>query len=475
MASSIVVRVEITDAGFAQEYEVDPTRPLVDLVRRIANEENIPLVTRSGRPLAWEAEGPDWRPGKEGRTDLTRTQTLTKITERVLEEQGPGAPLFMISLTIPGAAEAIGSAREEAKLQEIKDRLDQREAEREAERKAALGAMETAEHMTLPPDDVVTERMPSAGPPPPTPPNLSVEDQPTQQAAPPQRPAPGGVPDVPGKPTGRPVEQRIRRADRSGGGTGRRAAASGTGRKAAASGTGRKAAASGTGRRAAGGGTGRRGAAKGGKGKGKKGAAAVASGPPMGLIIGGAAAAFVAVVIIVAVTGKEEPEPTPTPVATAPPEVVIDIPIATPEPTPEPVVVETPPPVKFNTFFSTAELTRNTGGEIGARISSFAKSEVKMGYRATGPHTTSLKNRFTLKVGESSTTLTGSKSKTCKGAPTGSETKVSIHWKGDTVTARVGGSRCGPVPVSSSSGFAAWKFDVGGSRLNKLWASAPEE
>ena len=455
MADPIVVRVEIPDAEFASEYEVDPDRPLVDLVRRIADEEGIPLVTRQGRPLAWEAEGPDWRPGKEGRTDLTRTQPLSKIVDALTERGVSGSPLFMVSLIIPGAGEAIGEAREEAKRKEIEERLAQRQAERHAEREARGEPVLQTEAEMIPfqpdgdddaEDDVVTTEMSAA-----------IEDAETEMMPPPPRP-PRQALDVRDP---KPVEQRIRR----GGAAGAGAAGAGT---AGATATGE---------------TRRRKKKKGKKGKGGGSSSAAPgttiAGYPVTWVVGGAAAAtlmLAAVVVIAVVASKEpEPEPTPEPTPEEVPDVVVDIPMATPAPTPEPVV-ETPPPRKFTTFYSTSTVDRNSAGSVGAQISSFAKSEVKVGYRATGSHTVRLKGRFDLYVGESASTLEGASSRTCKGAPSGKETKVFIHWEGDSVTARVGNSRCGPVSVKGTSGFPGWKFEPGaGMTMTKLWASAPDD
>ncbi|MCP4872632.1 MAG: hypothetical protein GY898_28405 [Proteobacteria bacterium] len=447
MADPVVVRVEIPDAEFGGEYEVDPDKPLVDLVRRIAEEENIPLVTRQGRPLAWEAEGPDWRPGKTGRTDLTRTQALSKIVNHIVEEGGGGSPLFMISLVIPGAADAILAARDDAKRQEIEERLAERQAERHAERIAHGEPEHTAPHMVpFQPDldddddqdDIVTGE-------------ISLEEEETELAPPPRRTR------QPDQLEPRPVESRIRRA-----GT---AAAVGVGAAAVAGG-----------------------AAAGARKKKRK---KKAPPPPTGglpptiagistpLFLGGAAAATVMLMGLIVVgfvaTRKPEPPP-PEPTPEVVPEVVVDIPIeSTPEPTPPPER-ETPPPRKFTTFYSSSNVDRNSSGAVGAQISSYAKGEVKVGYRASGAHTVRLKGRFDLYVGETASTLEGASSKTCKGAPSGGDTKVFIHWEGDRVTARVGSSRCGPVSVKGSGGFPGWKFEPGaGQTLSKLWASAPDE
>lgn len=440
--------MEIPDAEFGGEYEVDPDRPLVDLVRRIAEEQNIPLVTRQGRPLAWEAEGPDWRPGKTGRTDLTRTQPLSKIVDHIVEDGGSGSPLFMISLVIPGAAEAIGEARDDAKRKEIEDRLAERQAERRAERVARGEPEHTAPHMIpfepeADEEDIVTGEM-------------SLEDEPTEQAPPPRRTR------TPDQLEPAPVESRIRRA-----GT---AAAVGVG--AAAVG-------------AAAVGAGGAPAPRAKKKRKKKPPPPTGGLPPTiagistPLFLGGAAAAatvFVGLLVIGVVASRKPVPPPPEPTPEVVPDVVVDIPIeSTPAPTPAPER-DTPPARKFTTFYSSSSVDRNNAGSVGAQISSYAKSEVKVGYRATGAHTVRLKGRFDLYVGETASTLEGASSKTCKGAPTGGDTKVFIHWEGSSVTARIGNSRCGPVSVKGSGGFPGWKFEPGaGETLSKLWASAPDE
>ena len=204
MSASIVITVSLAGTDFSQDYEVDPERPLVELVRRVAKDQDVPLVTRQGRPLAWEAEGPDWREGKTGRTDLTRTQPLDRIADRMRGEHGNRSPLFMITVTIPGAAEALLERAEEAKRAEIEARLAQREAERQAEL-AAMGPGLVGDGE----EEILTERIPAIT-------ERVLEDQATEpMGVPPQRP---GAVDIrtPGAPT-QPVEQRIRRASSDGG------------------------------------------------------------------------------------------------------------------------------------------------------------------------------------------------------------------------------------------------------------------
>ena len=455
MGKSIVISVNLAGTDFTREYAVEPDRPLVELVRRVAEDQNVPLVTRQGRPLAWEAEGPDWREGKTGRTDLTRTQPLDRIAARMQEEFGDRSPLFMISVTIPGAAEALTERAEADKRAEIAARLAQREAERLAEEAAmGPGLVEGQD------EDVVTERVAAIS-------DRVLEDQATEPTgAPPQRP---GAVDIrtPGGPShargsgqdGRPVEQRIRRADQGAGpGTGERRA------RRAKQGAG-----------GAGGGARRR---KGGKKKG-----AVLWGLPMGAVIGIAAGAFVMVGLLVTViavsAGGDDAEVTPAPRVTPPPDVVVDIPVATPAPTPAPTEA-TPPPIKFETFYSKGSVDRNSAKSTGAQVSSFAMSEVKLGYKVNlaspGSHTVALKGRFTLKVSDGGSTLTGASSKSCRAVTVGQEAPVSVHWTGSSVSAVVNGKRCGPVSVSGTSGFPAWQFTFDpGVSITGLWAKAPAE
>ena len=63
--AKIRITVELVDADFRKDFEVDSDQPLNELVIRVAKEEGVPLRTRQGRPLAWTAEGPEWRGGKE--------------------------------------------------------------------------------------------------------------------------------------------------------------------------------------------------------------------------------------------------------------------------------------------------------------------------------------------------------------------------------------------------------------------------
>jgi len=174
----ITISVEIIEAEFRQEYSVDPTAPLTELVRRISEEEGFPLRTKSGRPIAWTAEGPSWRPGKTELTDLVRTQSLEKIAQRFLDEETQQTPLFSIVLDIPGAADAIGTRRQEDKLASIDETLGQRKKERiDAMGKGDDFTMDTAERAVLPE-------------PPPAPPPKPVESRIRRAPTKPRRPPP---------------------------------------------------------------------------------------------------------------------------------------------------------------------------------------------------------------------------------------------------------------------------------------------
>jgi hypothetical protein len=166
--ANITITVEIVDADFRQDYKIDSDAPLTDLVRRISEEEGFELRTKTGRPIAWTAEGPSWRPGKTELTDLVRTQSLTKIAERFLEEEGNKTPLFSIVLEIPGASEAIGERRAADKLAAIDETLQQRKEERLNDMGDGEDfTMGTAERAALP--EPPPAPSPPASPPPPRP------------------------------------------------------------------------------------------------------------------------------------------------------------------------------------------------------------------------------------------------------------------------------------------------------------------
>ena len=188
LVPNITITVEIVNAEFRQDYQVDADAPLTDLVRRIAVEEGFELRTKTGRPIAWTAEGPIWRPGKDGLTDLVRTQSLAKIAARFLEEGGAKKPLFTIVLDIPGAAEAIGVAREASKLASIDETLRMRKDERVE----AMGAgedftMDTAERAVLPEPPPMPPSLPSSPPPPVPPPTAKKPVESRIRRAPPTR------------------------------------------------------------------------------------------------------------------------------------------------------------------------------------------------------------------------------------------------------------------------------------------------
>lgn len=136
--SSIRITIELVDADFRKDYDVDPSEPLNQLVARVARDEGVPLRTRQGRPLAWTAEGPEWRGDKSGWTDFVRTQPLQPVADSMVARHGARSPLFELRIDIPGAREALHGAREQAKASEIERRLAEREAERDAEIQAEM-------------------------------------------------------------------------------------------------------------------------------------------------------------------------------------------------------------------------------------------------------------------------------------------------------------------------------------------------
>ena len=154
MSDEIVVRIEISGADFQKDCPVDPSRPLMELLQKVAEDEGIPLRKKSGHPLRWSAEGPDVRPGKEGEwAELTRTQPLTRISKVLLEKLGNRQPLFSIRFDIPGAADSLNARREVEKREEIAARMEQRAAERDAavaaERAEVVANMGDAEEMVM--------------------------------------------------------------------------------------------------------------------------------------------------------------------------------------------------------------------------------------------------------------------------------------------------------------------------------------
>jgi hypothetical protein len=475
--STIRVTIELVDADFRKDYDVDPEDPLNKLVFRVAKDEGVPLRTKQGRPLAWTAEGPEWRGDKEGWTDYVRTQPLAPVAVVMRERHGDRSPLFELHINIPGAGEALHEGREAAKLDDIQRRLGEREAERNAEVQAKMDALGTVEDMVML----------------------------------------GAEPGPPGGGTGGGAEGRIKRR----GGSGAAALAVGVGVGAAAAagaagGAGGAAGAGGAGGRGAEGRIRRRadasdaptimdddgsseGSSKGsssskkgssgskkgssGKKKGssgkKKGSSGSGTGKPPWLMpaIGGGALLFVlTIVALVATSGDPEPEATPTP-APIVEEVPVDMPMATPTPKPK-VAAATPTPIPYETFYSKGDISRSAAKAAGAQLSSFAKKEVKLDYTVTGDggHTVTLKNRFTLTVGPNGGTFSGAVNKTISGPTVAPKTRMQVHYDGAKVRIKVGRKRYGPWAANESKGFPAWQFTLDpGSGIKSLRASSKVE
>ncbi len=403
--STIRITVELVDADFRKDYDVDPDEPLSNLVIQVAEEEGVPLRTRQGRPLAWTAEGPEWRGGKEGWTDYVRTQPLAPVAEEMRARHGDRSPLFEVRIDIPGAGEALHEGREAAKREEIARRL----AEREAERRAELGPL--ADQVEMMDASIVEEEL---------------ETEP-----------PG-------------ADSRIRRAGAAGAG-----AAIGLGVAAgAAEGRIRRKGADASG--------GKKKAAPKKPAGGKKKAATARPAWFVPAVAGGAGLLVVGLLVaVVALSGGEpEPAPTPTP-APVVEDVPVDMPMATPTPAP-PKVEATPTPIPMVVFYSKGEVTRTGAKAAGAQLSSFARPDVRLDYTATGSggHSVTLKNRFTVTVGPNGGSFEGASSKAIPAQTVAPQTRMQVHYDGANVTVRVGRKRYGPWPAKASGGFPAWQFTM---------------
>lgn len=474
MAETIVVRVEIAEADYAKDFEVDPEEPLVKLLQKVAKEENIPLRKKSGHPLVWTAQGPDVREGFEGDwADLTRTQPLSRLSKKIIERFGTRSPLFSIRFDIPGAAEAIGEKREDEKRAEIEARMAQREAERQAERAAAAAARadalgEVEQELVMdyqpPPDEVRTE--------------LAFEDEPetvldsdrirgARETAGRAGAAAAGAALVGAAAVGAAasgLEGRIkRRGSSEGNGDG-----SSSKRKGSKSASGK------------GSGKGSKGGAGKGKGKGgaSKGGASgpLANLPPWALPAAGGGALLFVGLLFVLFSGGDEPEPTPEPVT--PPPAVEDIEVATPEPTPPPPPKEeapTPPPMEQ--FYSRGNFVHYQAKEVSAQLTSFAKTDVQLTWTATHAeagisHGISLQGRFDLKFTDSGGTMNG---KPFKAAVTpGQGTRITLRYDGSRLSVRVGGRSAGSWGVADGGGFPRWTLTMDpGVSIAGLRATAP--
>ena len=191
--------------------------------------------------------------------------------------------------------------------------------------------------------------------------------------------------------------------------------------------------------------------------------------------VAGTAVLVVAVAGALLLTSEPEPEPTPTPapVATVPDVVV---PQATPTPTPTPAPTATPAPMKLELFWSAPRMDSSNAGELSARMSSFAHTDVKLQYTvhdtSGGPHRVGLKGRFTVELGADSGRVSPGGS--LPGATAG--TRVTLRFDDAKLRVRVGSAARGPYTARDSGSFPAWRFEMpGGTVLTDLKAWAPAE
>jgi|GEM_PF-2282827 len=485
MADPIVVSVEIADAEYIREFEVDPSEPLVKLLQQVAKEEKIPLRKKSGHPLVWTAEGPDVREDHAGEwTELTRTQPLTRISSIVLERYGARSPLFTIRFHIPGAAESLNERREIEKREEIEAKMAQRAAERQAEKSAAIGDAEDEFLMAAPPEEVMTMR-----PEPET--VLDTEGFGVAGAAVGAAVGVGALAAGAAVAAGAGLEGRIRRRGGEGDGAAKRGGAgkAGAGKSGAGrAGAGKSGGRAGAGKAGAGKSGGRAGAAKSGrsgssgtKGKsGSKGGGPFAGTPLEGVpvwAVGAAAGGAVLLLglMLVLFSGGDEPEPVPEP--TPAPVVVGDIEVATPPPPPpKPEVVEeiTPPPMEQ--FYSRNKLVSYQANEVSAQLTSFTKTNVQITYTAMHPsgglsHTVALADRFAIKISDGGGNMNGRAF--TAGVTPGKGTRVDLRYDGQRLTVRVGGKRAGSWSIPDPGGFPRWRLDLeSGIEITGLRASA---
>jgi len=414
--ANITISVEILEAHFRKDYSVDAADPLTDLVRRISEEEGFPLRTPTGRPIAWTAEGPSWRPGKTENTDLVRTQSLDKIAQRFLDEGGSKAPLFAIALDIPGAAEAIGTRRAEQKLDSIDETLQQRRRERLDELNTdADFTMDTAEQNVIP-DPVALP----LEPPPPPPPAARAP-----QAPPPSAPAP---------PDPKPVESRIRRAP------------SGPRKKP---------------RRTA--------APKRGAGLSKSTLVAIGGGGCVVLLV------IVAIAVVLLVPKKEPPPAVVAAPAPAPMPVAVPV-VAPPPPKAE---APTPPPLKsfFSRKEISRSSAASAAAALTSFAKENIRLSYTVRQTQSGSHTVSLKGRFSVTITEKGGIVqTSAGHPISRGAAIGKDTRVHISNLDGAVSVKVGGKRYGPYSVPASGSFPAWKISIkSGATLHNMKASARAE
>ena len=488
----IVVRVEIKETDFGQDFEVEPEITVVELCQRICDENGIALRTKSGRPVAWFADGPDIREGKEDeRIELIRTQNLERISTYLLARVGDAKPLFTLRFDIPGAGETLLEKRDRERRAEIEERLQTRQVERmqteeEAKTKRIEALGEAEDFSKVPGDsgamsqDWVKHGMASV--------KLKAVDGPGPDASSAVKAPSGATPSSRGMSatdSGRTsqgsgpggAESRIRRGGAPSSGP---RGASGDGEEDEAptiraqtfdetipiesqahskSDDGK---ARGTGK-------------KGAKGKGKQ----EAKKPPW-IAIGAGAGGVLLLGLFIAVVSSGDPEPevvaaTPAPVAP------MDLPAATPAPTPAPAPVEAKGPT-YELFWSAQEITEFNAEQLSAQMTSFAKTKVKVSWKAQSDapgatHGLSLAGRFDLRVSELGGSFDVSGAHGAPPVPIGSATSMEVRFDGESAAARVGSRGLGPYPAVDSGGFPRFRFTVpGGVVLTNVraWEIIPE-
>ncbi len=415
------VLIEIDDTEYSVVHQIETEDPIVKTLQKIAKSEQIPLRTKTGRPYPWTVEGPDVRPGREGGwTDLTRTQTTERIHEWYTEEERADSADHLFRLKF-FIPGAVEAINEKQQAEKIAE-IERRMAQRAAERDEAAAAEREAKVAEMGSAEDFTME-----PPPPPPPPVAAPPPPPPPAPPPRRPEPPDEPDeiVTQRVEKRPPKRKKRRPPPP---------------------------------------------------PKKKGVPKWVYGAGAAVLVGG--------VLVAMLSGDPEPEPTPepTPAPTPPPVKALVIKKeATPEPTPLPEA--TPKPVKLETFFSKAKITKYTAKQDAARLTSFAQTDVLLGYKAnhTAPgetHTIELEGRFRVEISDGSAGIFagGSVSSVPGTVAVGAPTSVSLRFDGKKLTVNVGGKRK-TTTVAGTTGFPRWRITVpGDATLTGFYAKGrPEE